>query len=40
MKPFFQDVPFKGSRFVYLAIKLAVLVLAVLLAVHFFFGVV
>ena len=31
MTPFLSDVPFKGSRGVYLAIKLAVLVLAVLL---------
>jgi hypothetical protein len=40
MKPFLQDVPFAGSRRVYLVIKLLVLVLAVLLALHFFFGVV
>jgi hypothetical protein len=40
MKQFLQDVPFKGSRRVYLAIKLLVLVLAVLLALQFFFGVV
>lgn len=40
MKPLLDDVPFKGSRVVYLAIKLFVLVLAVLLALHFFFGVV
>jgi hypothetical protein len=40
MKPFLNDVPFRGSRDVYLAIKLAVLVLAVLLALHFLFGVV
>ncbi|MGK2922702.1 MAG: hypothetical protein ACSLE4_07940 [Methyloceanibacter sp.] len=40
MKSFLQDVPFKGSRRVYLAIKILVLVLAVLLALHFFFGVV
>ena len=40
MKLFLADVPFRGSRRVYLAIKLAVLVLAVLLALHFFFGVV
>jgi hypothetical protein len=40
MKPFLNDVPFRGSRGVYLAIKLAVLVLAVLLALHFLFGVV
>jgi hypothetical protein len=40
MRPFFSDVPFRRSPRVYLAIKLAVLVLAVLLALHFFFGVV
>jgi hypothetical protein len=40
MKPFLSDVPFKGSRRVYLVIKLAVLALAVLLALHFLFGVV
>lgn len=40
MKPMLQDVPFKGSRRVYLAIKLAVLLLALLLALHFVFGVV
>jgi hypothetical protein len=40
MKSFLSDVPFKGSRRVYLAIKLAVLALAVLLALHFLFGVV
>jgi hypothetical protein len=40
MKPFLQDVPFKGSRRIYLSIKILVLVLAVLLALHFFFGVV
>ena len=40
MKPLLQDTPFKGSRRVYFAIKLAVLVLAVLLALHFLFGVV
>ncbi len=40
MKPFLKDVPFKGSRRVYLVIKLVVLVLAVLLTLHFFFGVV
>ncbi|MGB3022630.1 MAG: hypothetical protein WBB50_10970 [Methyloceanibacter sp.] len=40
MKPFLKDMPFKGSRRVYLAIKLVVLVLAVLLALHFLFGVV
>ena len=36
---FLNDAPFKGSHGVYFAIKLAVLVLAVLLALHFFFGV-
>jgi len=40
MKSFLSDVPFKGSRRVYFAIKLAVLALAVLLALHFLFGVV
>jgi hypothetical protein len=40
MKPFLQDVPFKRSRRIYLSIKILVLVLAVLLALHFFFGVV
>ena len=40
MKPFLQDVPFKGSRRVYLAIKIAVLVLAVLLALQLAFDVV
>jgi hypothetical protein len=39
MKPFLGDAPFKGSRGVYLAIKLAVLGLAVLLALHFLLGV-
>lgn len=40
MKSFLQDVPFKGSRRVYLVIKFAVLVLAILLALHFVFDVV
>jgi hypothetical protein len=40
MKSFLQDVPFKGSRRVYLAIKLAVLVIAVVLALHFLLNVV
>ena len=40
MKAFLQDVPFKGSRYVYLILKVMVLVLAVLLALHFFLGVV
>jgi hypothetical protein len=37
---FLKDAPFKGSQGVYVIIKLAVLVLAVLLALHFLFGVV
>ncbi|MGC1711916.1 MAG: hypothetical protein WA717_10025 [Methyloceanibacter sp.] len=37
---FLKDAPFKGSHGVYLVIKLAVLALAVLLALHFLFGVV
>ena len=40
MIQFLKDVPFKGSRRVYLAIKLIVLALGLLLALHFFFGVV
>ena len=40
MKSFLSDMPFKGNRRVYLVIKLAVLALAVLLALHFLFGVV
>ena len=44
MKSFLQDMPFWRSPRVYLAIKLAVLLLAVLLGVvlvlQFFFGVV
>ncbi len=40
MKPLLSDLPFKNSRRVYLAIKFAVLALAVLLALHFLFGVV
>ena len=40
MKPFLNDVPFKGSRGVYLAIKLLVIALALVLALHFVFGVV
>ena len=39
MKPFLEDAPFKGSRPIYVAIKLAVLVLAVLLALRLVFGV-
>jgi hypothetical protein len=40
MKSFLEDLPFKGSRRVYVAIKLAVILLALLLALHFVFGVV
>ena len=40
MSQFLKDVPFKGSRRVYLAIKLVVLALAILLALHIIFGVV
>jgi hypothetical protein len=40
MIQFLKDVPFKGSRRVYLTIKLIVLALGVLLALHFYFGVV
>jgi hypothetical protein len=40
MIQFLKDVPFKGSRCVYLAIKLIVLALGVLLALHFYFGMV
>lgn len=40
MKPFLQDVPFRGSRGVYLGIKIAVLVLVILLALRVFFDVV
>ncbi len=40
MIQFLKDVPFKGSRRVYLAIKLIVLALGVRLALHFYFGVV
>jgi hypothetical protein len=40
MIQFLKDVPFKDSRRVYLAIKLIVLALGVLLALHFYFGVV
>ena len=40
MRPFFKDVPFKGSRKVYMAIKIAVLALAVVLALNFIFGLV
>ena len=37
---FLKDAPFKGSHGVYFVIKLAVLALAALLALHFLFGVV
>ncbi|ODA66546.1 hypothetical protein A7A08_02670 [Methyloligella halotolerans] len=40
MKPFLKDVPFKGSRRVYLAIKLLLLVFIVLVAWHVFYGLV
>jgi hypothetical protein len=36
---FFDDAPFKGSHGVYFTIKLLVIALAVLLALHFVFGV-
>ncbi len=37
---FFDDAPFKGSHGVYFAIKMLVIALGVLLALHFVFGVV
>ena len=40
MTSFFKDVPFKGSRRVYMAIKIAVLALAVVVALHLVFGLV
>jgi hypothetical protein len=40
MTKFLEDTPFKGSRGVYFVIKLVLLALAVLLALHFLFGVV
>ena len=40
MSEFLKDAPFKGSHGVYFVIKLVVLVLAVMLALHFFFGLV
>jgi hypothetical protein len=40
MSEFLKDAPFKGSRGVYFVIKLVVLVLALLLALHVVFGVV
>jgi hypothetical protein len=40
MTKFLEDTPFKGSRGVYLVIKLVVLALGIWLALHFLFGVV
>ena len=40
MKPLLGDLPFRNSRRVYLAIKLAVLALAILLVLHFLFSLV
>jgi hypothetical protein len=40
MSEFLKDAPFKGSHGVYFIIKIVVIVLAVLLALHFVFGVV
>jgi Tfp pilus assembly protein PilX len=40
MSEFLKDAPFKGSRGVYFVIKLVVLVLALLLALHVVFWVV
>ena len=40
MSKVLKDAPFKGSHGVYFVIKLAVLVFALLLALHFFFGLV
>jgi len=40
MSSFFKDVPFKGSRKVYMAIKITVLALAVVLALNVIFGLV
>ena len=37
---FLKDAPFKGSHGVYFVIKLVVLVIALLLALHFLFNVV
>jgi hypothetical protein len=39
MIKFLDDAPFKGSHGVYFAIKMLVIALAVLLALHFVFGV-
>jgi hypothetical protein len=39
MISFLKDAPFKGSHGVYFVIKLLVIALAVLLALHFLFGV-
>ena len=40
MISFLKDAPFKGSHGVYFVIKLLVLALGILLALHFLFGVV
>ena len=40
MSEFLKDAPFKGSHGVYFVIKLLVLALGILLALHFLFGVV
>jgi len=37
---FLKDAPFKGSHGVYFAIKIAVLLLALVLVLHFLFNVV
>ena len=37
---FLKDAPFKGSHGVYFVIKLAVIMIALLLALHFLFNVV
>jgi hypothetical protein len=39
MIKFMKDAPFRGSHGVYFAIKMLVIVLAVLVAAHFIFGV-
>jgi hypothetical protein len=40
MSQFLKDAPFKGSHGVYFVLKLAILLIAILLALHFIFGVV
>jgi hypothetical protein len=40
MSEFLKDAPFKGSHGVYFVIKIAILVIAILLALRFIFGVV